>query len=156
MENRISHGLLSLSLQLTSFVYCSLLFQPIGLSIFFWFSLSIVTSINYSKKSADSLVKSFFLIKNCLSWPFSPMILHICQNPQVFSGEILKSVASAGLSKLMMVSSTFCEDQIQVSFFSSFFGPVQYFFTNIWKKFQRSGPPIVLKESYVSKIIWSR
>nr|XP_018906825.1 PREDICTED: condensin complex subunit 1 [Bemisia tabaci] len=45
---------------------------------------------------------------------FCPMILHICQNPQVFSGEILKSVASAGLSKLMMVSSTFCEDQIQL------------------------------------------
>jgi Chromosome condensation complex Condensin, subunit D2 len=44
----------------------------------------------------------------------SPLVVTICSNPKKYENMKLQTAASLTLAKMMMVSSSFCEDHIQL------------------------------------------
>ncbi|KAG9054632.1 Condensin complex subunit [Serendipita sp. 407] len=49
---------------------------------------------------------------NSLLATFGPMITHICLNPPMFKHQVLRTSAALSLSKLMCISSKFCEENL--------------------------------------------
>lgn len=47
---------------------------------------------------------------------FSPLVVTVCANPQKYTSLHLQATASLSLTKLMIVSSDFCERHLQVHF----------------------------------------
>ena len=52
----------------------------------------------------------------CLLGHFVPLIVHVCSRPKKYPNAALRASCSLALAKLMLVSSVFCEDHLQILF----------------------------------------
>lgn len=75
-----------------------------------------ITADDAEAEYINSVCETEVVSKDTLLGKLSPILVDVCRDPKKYPNAKLRSTACLALTKMMLVSSVFCEENLQVSF----------------------------------------